>query len=308
MSASNHHHSMKETCTALRAFTLIELLVVIAIITILIALLLPALTRAKYQARNISCRSNLRQISLGVMNYAIDFAASYPDGPSNYGGAGTYIRGRVESWIIYDSPQFNALASYYNYGKYKDYRDVTVRNPLFCCPQGLTEVPWNPDNPSDNTFSGMAYSYSFYFNIYNGCTNRTVDPATGLWCPQSPQNMLSKLGDTLKMQAMGAFAQGISNLNYTIMVSDVFARSSGRLQTNHIWGGNRVRAVDFTNPPLYVMSDSGQGTANFIFTDGSSNSCTTNTAILFGNGRMNLANYSINGCDLWLVPKAWGIP
>ena len=52
-----------------RAFTLIELLVVIAIIALLMAILMPALQRVKEQARDISCRSNLRQVGLVIYLY-----------------------------------------------------------------------------------------------------------------------------------------------------------------------------------------------------------------------------------------------
>jgi prepilin-type N-terminal cleavage/methylation domain-containing protein len=53
-------------------FTLVELLVVIAIISILAAMLLPALAGAKYEACNTQCRNNLRQISLALRAYDSD--------------------------------------------------------------------------------------------------------------------------------------------------------------------------------------------------------------------------------------------
>ena len=55
-----------------RGFTLIELLVVIAIISILAAILFPVFARARESARQTSCRSNLKQFILGIMQYSQD--------------------------------------------------------------------------------------------------------------------------------------------------------------------------------------------------------------------------------------------
>jgi prepilin-type N-terminal cleavage/methylation domain-containing protein/prepilin-type processing-associated H-X9-DG protein len=62
-----------------KAFTLIELLVVIAIIAILAAILFPVFAQARAKARQTSCLSNVKQLTLGMVMYCQDYDEKFPE-------------------------------------------------------------------------------------------------------------------------------------------------------------------------------------------------------------------------------------
>ena len=87
-----------------RAFTLIELLVVIAIIAILVAILFPVFSQARAKARQATGASNLKQISLGVLQYLQDYDETFfPTATERQAPAGTP-----------DTPAARAIYSYTN--------------------------------------------------------------------------------------------------------------------------------------------------------------------------------------------------
>jgi prepilin-type N-terminal cleavage/methylation domain-containing protein/prepilin-type processing-associated H-X9-DG protein len=79
------------------AFTLVELLVVIGIITVLIAILLPVLQKAREQARQVTCASNQRQICLAMLSYASQNQGFLPrlDDPAQVLGSRTPSQGVI---------------------------------------------------------------------------------------------------------------------------------------------------------------------------------------------------------------------
>src|SRR5271154_2116140 len=85
------------------AFFLIELLVVIAIISILAAMLLTVLGRAKMKAQGIYCINNLKQLQLAVIMYTGDNQEKFPESSS----VGSSLNAWVAGFMSWDTVQPN---------------------------------------------------------------------------------------------------------------------------------------------------------------------------------------------------------
>jgi prepilin-type N-terminal cleavage/methylation domain-containing protein/prepilin-type processing-associated H-X9-DG protein len=98
-------------------FTLIELLVVIAIIAILAAILFPVFAKAREKARQNSCLSNEKQMSLAILQYAQDYDERMM--PRYYTGYNwdKQINPYIKNTQIFMCPSTNA----YSYGYAQDY-------------------------------------------------------------------------------------------------------------------------------------------------------------------------------------------
>jgi type II secretory pathway pseudopilin PulG len=110
---------------------LIELLVVIAIIGVLIGLLLPAVQKVRAAANRVRCQNNMKQLALGVNNYALQYNGKLPNHDYwNHGSPGT--RGSLLFWLLPFIEQDNlyrqGLTSYFSWG--------VVGNPIatYQCP------------------------------------------------------------------------------------------------------------------------------------------------------------------------------
>jgi prepilin-type N-terminal cleavage/methylation domain-containing protein/prepilin-type processing-associated H-X9-DG protein len=128
-------------------FTLVELLVVIAVIGILAALLLPALSMAKAQARSTACKNHLRQMGLALQMYVNENHGKYP------------------YWWGLPDPALEAAAgrdnTRYWSSKLIPYYPLRWTNAAYHCPgyKGVIKAgtPMNPDG----TWRGPLGSYAY---------------------------------------------------------------------------------------------------------------------------------------------------
>lgn len=140
-----------------RGFTLIELLVVIAIIAILAAILFPVFAKAREKARQSSCLSNVKQLSLAVFQYMQDYDEVLP----------VY-------WNIHNRP--GPEYWYQMIGPY-------IKNDqIFVCPSRISRpvgYGWNIDQMGYGSSSGPGTAVA-YGSIAN--------PSETIWIAESHQS------------------------------------------------------------------------------------------------------------------------
>ena len=148
-----------------KGFTLIELLVVIAIIAALAGIMFPVFSQARAKARQISCASNLKQMSQAMLMYAQD-NDDVLTGPLFWSGSEGLPCSSVSTVTVF---WYHHL--WYTY----------VRNwDVFICPQTRYDIPWylkkwhglemdscpvwrSPPHTAESRTSGTSYGFNCLF-------------------------------------------------------------------------------------------------------------------------------------------------
>src|SRR5690349_3620322 len=119
-----------------KAFTLVELLVVVGIIGLLVAILMPALQKARDQANRVACASNLRQTYIAVVMYSIDYKGWIPFPCASGGG----VQNNLVGSGFYYNPTYPSNGPYYNLNFLTLWPKYTSSQRIWLCPA------WRHDN------------------------------------------------------------------------------------------------------------------------------------------------------------------
>lgn len=122
----------------LQGFTLIELLVVISIISLLVAILLPSLNRARELARSTVCLANCRRLSVSLLLYAENNEETFPPdrvrAATDFVRVGPYKRYQPR-WIWFLNEGMGYVINPFNYSSEQDFNAaLEMDNDYFICP------------------------------------------------------------------------------------------------------------------------------------------------------------------------------
>jgi len=147
------------------AFTLVELLVVIGIITLLVTMLVPSLTRAKFQAQVATCKANLNGAVKGLLLYAPDYNGRLPTRGFN-GSRFDEIGANVSSEV--------ANASSNSRNLFIAVRENILQPKIFNCPatddaEGSTGNVFDFDCDTGSNYKNkLSYSFHLQFKTRGG--------------------------------------------------------------------------------------------------------------------------------------------
>jgi len=210
------------------AFTLIELLVVIAIIGVLVALLLPAVQRAREAARRTSCTNNMKQIGLALHNFHDSQghlpSSIRPPAPLPRISWGTYLLPYFEQQALYDKiDQTQNWSASTAVAPYTIANSVLVgtRVSTYECPSSPSPVGLPSDSPPDPTRYDVDPQPAA-----SGSTAPIASPTDyGATTHVEPRLVTAGLADfagngVMPKNAKPKFADVIDGLSNTIMVAE----------------------------------------------------------------------------------------